>query len=76
MIPNHFCVILDKTSFSEAKLLGFYGKISKKNYNKSKGFFKCKKCLLFICNSINFLNYGRKPGLSELAINNDETAFF
>ena len=29
MIPNHFCVILDKTSFSEAKLLGFYGKISK-----------------------------------------------
>ena len=24
IIPNHFCVILDKTSFSEAKLLGFY----------------------------------------------------
>ena len=36
MIPNHFCVILDKTSFSEAKLSGFYGKISK-NHNKSKG---------------------------------------
>ena len=31
MIPNHFCVILDKNSFSEAKLLGFYGKISKKS---------------------------------------------
>ena len=30
MIPNHFCVISDKTSFSEAELLGFYGKISKK----------------------------------------------
>ena len=34
----HFCVILNKTSFSEAKLLGFYGKISK-NHNKSKGLF-------------------------------------
>ena len=31
MIPNHFCVILDKISFSEAKLLGFYEKISKKS---------------------------------------------
>ena len=30
MIPNHFCVTFDKTSFCEAKLLGFYGKISKK----------------------------------------------
>ena len=29
MIPNHFRVILDKTSFSEVKLLGFYGKILK-----------------------------------------------
>ena len=29
MIPNHFCVILDKTGFSEA-LLVFYGKISTK----------------------------------------------
>ena len=37
MIPNHFRVILDKTNFSEAKLLGFYGKISKKNHSKSKG---------------------------------------
>ena len=32
MIPNNFCVILDKTRFSEAELLGFYGKISK-NHN-------------------------------------------
>ena len=31
MIPNRFCVILDKTSSSEAKLLGFYGKILKKS---------------------------------------------
>ena len=31
IIPNDFCVILDKTSFSKAKLLGFYGKISKKS---------------------------------------------
>ena len=31
MIPSHFCVILDETSFSEAKLLGFYGKILKKS---------------------------------------------
>ena len=31
---------------------------------------------MFICNSINFLNYGRRPGLSELAINNDATTFF
>ena len=27
MIPNHFCVILGRSSFSEAKLLGLYGKI-------------------------------------------------
>ena len=32
VIPNHFCVIPDKTSFSEAKLLRFYGKISKKSH--------------------------------------------
>ena len=38
MILYHFCVILNKTSFSEAKLLGFYRKISK-NHNKSKGLF-------------------------------------
>ena len=31
MIPNHFCVILDNTSFSEANLLGFHGKILKKS---------------------------------------------
>ena len=31
MILNHFCAILNKTSFSEAKLLGFYWKISKKS---------------------------------------------
>ena len=36
MISNHFCMILNKTSLSEAKLLGFYGKILK-NHNKSKG---------------------------------------
>ena len=38
VILNHFCVILDKTSFSKAKLLGFYGKISKKITIKVRGY--------------------------------------
>ena len=42
MIPNHFCVILNKTNFSEAKLLGFYGKISK-NYNKIRCYCSIKE---------------------------------
>ena len=35
MIPKHFCVILNKTNFSEAKLL-CVGKF-RKNHNKNKG---------------------------------------
>ena len=34
MIPNHFCVILGKTRFSQAKLLGFYEIISKKSQKR------------------------------------------
>ena len=41
MIPNHFCVILDKTRFSQAKLLGLYG-IIRKNHNKS-GYYLIKE---------------------------------
>ena len=41
MIPNHFCVILDKTRFSQEKLSGFYG-IIRKNHNKS-GYYLIKE---------------------------------
>ena len=43
MIPNYFCVILDKTSFPESKLLGFYGKISKKITIKVRGYCLIKE---------------------------------
>ena len=38
MIPNHFRVILDKPRLSESKLLGIYGKISKKITIKVRGY--------------------------------------
>ena len=46
MIPNHFCVNLGKTSFSEVKLLGFYGKNSKKITIKVRGYCLIKEMLI------------------------------
>ena len=43
VIPNHFCVILDKTSSSEAKLLGFNWKISEKITIKVRGYYLIKE---------------------------------
>ena len=43
MIPNHFCVTLDKSSFSEAKRSGLCGKISKKITMKIRGYCLIKE---------------------------------
>ena len=56
MIPNHFCVILDKTSSSEAKLLGFYGKISKKMTIKIRGYCLIKEMPIVYMQFYHFFN--------------------